>query len=119
MGGDAARARTHFDRAVELSKGKSASAYVAMAASVAQPARNHEEFDQLLEKALAIESRRGARYPSGDAHRPETCAHPAGGIDELFTAAGDASPAAPRLAVSPPVPAPRSPSVRRFRRKNV
>ena len=54
MGGDAARARKHFERAVELSKGKSASAYVAMAASVAQPAQNKEEFEQLLEQALAV-----------------------------------------------------------------
>ena len=54
MGGDAARARKHFERAVELSKGKSASAYVAMAASVAQPANDKEEFEKLLEQALAV-----------------------------------------------------------------
>jgi predicted anti-sigma-YlaC factor YlaD len=54
MGGDAARARKHFERAVELSKGKSASAYVAMAVSVAQPAGNKEEFTKLLEEALAV-----------------------------------------------------------------
>ena len=54
MGGDAARARTHFDRAVVLSQGKSASAYVAMAVSVAQPAGNKEEFEKLLAQALAV-----------------------------------------------------------------
>ena len=54
MGGDAARARKHFERAVELSKGKSASAYVAMAASVSQPAQNRQEFDEMIEKALAV-----------------------------------------------------------------
>ena len=54
MGGDAARARKHFERAVALSKGKSASVYVAMAISVAQPAGNKEEFEALLEQALAV-----------------------------------------------------------------
>lgn len=54
MGGDPARARQHFERAVELSRGKSASAYVAMAVSVAQPAGNKEEFEKLLEQALAV-----------------------------------------------------------------
>ncbi len=54
MGGDAARARQHFERAVELSQGKSASAYVAMAVSVAQPAQNKDEFLKLLDQALAV-----------------------------------------------------------------
>ena len=54
MGGDPARARKHFERAVELSKGKSASAYVAMAVSVAQPAQNKDEFVKLLDQALAV-----------------------------------------------------------------
>lgn len=54
MGGDAARARQHFDRAVELSKGRSASAYVAAAVSIAQPAGNREEFEALIDQALAV-----------------------------------------------------------------
>ena len=54
MGGDPVRARKHFERAVELSKGKSASAYVAMAVSVAQPAQNKDEFVKLLDQALAV-----------------------------------------------------------------
>ncbi len=54
MGGDAARARQHFERAVELSKGHSASAYVAMAVSVAQPAGNKDEFTSLIDRALAV-----------------------------------------------------------------
>jgi hypothetical protein len=55
FGGNAARARAHFDRAVELSNGKSAFAYVAMAASVAQPAGDRTAFERLLTSALAIE----------------------------------------------------------------
>jgi predicted anti-sigma-YlaC factor YlaD len=104
MGGDAGRARKHFDRAVELSKGQSASAYVAMAASVAQPAQNREEFDALLEKALAIDpddvpdSRLATIIAQQRARILQSR------VDELFTAAGALSPAAPRLAVAPPVP---------------
>lgn len=55
IGGSAQRARRHFDRAVELSGGQSAFAYVTMATSVAQPARDRAEFVRLLEQALAID----------------------------------------------------------------
>ncbi len=54
-GGSPARARTHFDRAVALSGGQSAFAYVTMASSVAQPAKNRAEFERLLRAALAID----------------------------------------------------------------
>lgn len=55
LGGNATRARAHFDRAVALAKGESAVAYVMMAESVARPARNRAEFERLLRAALAIE----------------------------------------------------------------
>ena len=54
LGGSPERARGHFDRAVARSKGKSAFAYVTLAASVAQPAKNRAEFERLLHAALAI-----------------------------------------------------------------
>ena len=54
-GGSPARARTHFDRAVALSGNQSAFAYVTMATSVAQPAKNRAEFERLLRAALAID----------------------------------------------------------------
>lgn len=102
MGGDAARARKHFERAVELSKGKSASAYVAMAASVAQPAQDKEEFEKLLEQALAVnpDDMPDTRLATLIAQRRARILQ--GRVDELFTEAGDA--AAPRLATAPPVP---------------
>ena len=57
--GDAAeaakRARKHFERAVELSKGLDASPYVSLAEAVAIPAENKKEFEELLGKALAID----------------------------------------------------------------
>lgn len=55
LGGSATRARAHFDRAVELSNGNSAFAYVTFASSVAQPAKNRTEFERLLNAALAID----------------------------------------------------------------
>jgi predicted anti-sigma-YlaC factor YlaD len=55
LGGSAVRAREHFDRAVALSNGESAFAYVALATGVAQPARDRAEFERLLRAALAID----------------------------------------------------------------
>jgi hypothetical protein len=55
LGGSVERARKHFTRAVELSEGQSAFAYVTLAASVALPSRNREEFERLLKQALAID----------------------------------------------------------------
>jgi len=48
------RARRHFERAVELSGGRSASAYVTFAESVSVAEQNRTEFLQLLDKALAV-----------------------------------------------------------------
>jgi hypothetical protein len=55
LGGNPVRARADFERAVALSKGQSAFAYVTMAASVAQPEKNRAEFERLLRAALAID----------------------------------------------------------------
>ena len=55
LGGSPARAKEHFDRAVALSNGQSAFAYVAMATGVAQPARDKREFERLLTAAIAID----------------------------------------------------------------
>lgn len=55
VGGSPARARAHFDRAVAISKGESAFPYVALATSVAQPAKGRAEFERLLRAALAVD----------------------------------------------------------------
>ena len=104
MGGDAARARKHFERAVELSKGKSASAYVAMAASVSQPAQNRQEFDEMLEKALAVNPDEVPDIRLATIIAQKRARILQSRVDELFTAAGAVSPSAPRLAVALPVP---------------
>jgi predicted anti-sigma-YlaC factor YlaD len=62
MGGSVARARTHFDRAVELSRGLSVDPYVTMALSVAVPAEDRAEFVALLEAALAIDVNKEPRW---------------------------------------------------------
>lgn len=55
-GGDAARrAREHFERAVTLSDGKSASPAVALAEAVAVRQQDRKGFEELLGRALAID----------------------------------------------------------------
>ena len=48
------RMRQHFERALELSKGKRAATYVSFAENADVPAQNSAEFKSMLEKALAI-----------------------------------------------------------------
>ncbi len=49
------RARRHFQRAVELSGGRAAGPYVALAESVAIQIQSRSEFEELLGRALAID----------------------------------------------------------------
>ena len=55
MGGSPTRARMHFERAVELSEGKTPGPYVTLAASVSVAEQNRAEFVRLLEQALAVD----------------------------------------------------------------
>ena len=55
LGGSPERARQHFERAVELSKGLDAAPFVAFAIGVSVQAENRAEFEQLLKRALAID----------------------------------------------------------------
>jgi predicted anti-sigma-YlaC factor YlaD len=55
MGGSLQRARDHFDRAVELSAGRLASPYVALAENVSVRSQNREEFENLLAAAMAVD----------------------------------------------------------------
>ncbi|GAB6391990.1 MAG: putative lipoprotein/TRAP transporter TatT component family protein [Treponematales bacterium] len=55
MGGDPARAETHFARAVEKSRGLLAGPYVSYAQAVCVPAQNYAAFRENLGKALAID----------------------------------------------------------------
>ena len=55
VGGSPQRAREHFNRAVALSGGQSAFAYVTFASSVSAPEKNRGEFERALEQALAVD----------------------------------------------------------------
>ena len=55
VGDPAVRAREHFERAMELSGGQLASPLVALAESVALAEQNRAEFEDLLQRALAID----------------------------------------------------------------
>lgn len=54
-GGSVERARAHLSRALELSRGSRAAPLVAFAQTVSVSTQNRSEFQQLLEKALAID----------------------------------------------------------------
>jgi len=49
-------ARTHFERAVALSNGALASPYLALAESFSVPAQNRDEFENLIDRALSIDT---------------------------------------------------------------
>ena len=55
LGGSAARAREHFNRAVELQHGRSPGPYVALATGVVLAAQDRAEFEKLLQTALAMD----------------------------------------------------------------
>jgi predicted anti-sigma-YlaC factor YlaD len=55
-GDPAERSRAHFDRAVELSEGRTAGPYVALAEAVAAQNQDLAAFDRLLGQALAIDA---------------------------------------------------------------
>lgn len=55
LGGSEEKARFHFNKAVELTNGSSASAYVSLATTVSIANQDRQEFTNLLEKALSID----------------------------------------------------------------
>ncbi len=55
MGGSLDRARQHFHRAVELSRGLKAGPYVTLAENVSIQSQDRREFEEMLHRALAID----------------------------------------------------------------
>src|SRR5438128_6684954 len=55
QGDPAARARMHFDREVELTRGQLASPFVSLAEAISVPSDNRAEFESLLQRALAVD----------------------------------------------------------------
>ncbi|MDX1388608.1 MAG: TRAP transporter TatT component family protein, partial [Acidobacteriota bacterium] len=55
MGGSIEKAREHYARAVELSKGTRASPHLTLATSVSIPEQDRDEFEMLMAKTLEID----------------------------------------------------------------
>ena len=55
LGGDKAKAETHFNLALEKSRGLAAGPYISYAMAVCVPAQDYDAFKENLEKALAID----------------------------------------------------------------
>ena len=55
MGGSVDRAREHFERAIALSKGEKPGPYVTLAETVSVMKQDRKEFEDLLNRALAID----------------------------------------------------------------
>lgn len=55
MGGSEKKARDHFKAALSISKGEKASPYISLASTVCVKNQNGREFEELLNKALAID----------------------------------------------------------------
>jgi predicted anti-sigma-YlaC factor YlaD len=55
LGGNPARARDHFTKAIEIQKGLSPGPYVSLATGVAVPNQDRQEYERLLKEALAID----------------------------------------------------------------
>ena len=55
MGGDLKKAREHYEQALAISRGRSATPYLSLATSVTVKEQNLGEFKELLRKALAID----------------------------------------------------------------
>ena len=55
LGGSEERARQHFARAIEIQKGLSASPYLGLALGLVKSKQDRREFEQLLQRALAID----------------------------------------------------------------
>jgi tetratricopeptide (TPR) repeat protein len=55
LGGSEERARQHFARAIEIQKGLSASPYLSLALGLVKSKQDRREFEQLLQRALAID----------------------------------------------------------------
>jgi predicted anti-sigma-YlaC factor YlaD len=84
MGGSTARARRHFDRAVELSGGNDPGPYVTLAASVAAPAQNRDEFVKLLEHAVGIDPDKNLSMRLPTLIAQKRARHLLSRVDDLF-----------------------------------
>jgi predicted anti-sigma-YlaC factor YlaD len=84
MGGSKERARKHFDRAVELSKGLDPGPYVTFASSISVATGNKTEFVKLLETAIAIDPDQNRATRLATLVNQKRARHLLSRVDELF-----------------------------------
>jgi predicted anti-sigma-YlaC factor YlaD len=92
MGGSPERARRHFERAVALSKGLSASAYLSYATGVLVPQQKRGEFVELLNRALAIDIDAAPSLRLANVLAQEQARFLLEHLDELFLSDPNTSP---------------------------
>lgn len=92
MGGSPARARQHFERAVELSEGTQAGPFVSYAVGVALPAGDRAGFERLLEQALAVDPERDPSQRLANTIAQRRARHLLARADELFGGAPGVAP---------------------------
>jgi predicted anti-sigma-YlaC factor YlaD len=83
-GGSVERARQHYARSVELSRGLRAWPHVTLAESVAVGAQDRQEFEALLRKALAVDPDREKPLRLANLIAQERARWLLGRMDELF-----------------------------------
>jgi predicted anti-sigma-YlaC factor YlaD len=83
-GGSVERARAHYARSVELSRGLRAWPHVTLAESVAVGAQDRQEFEALLKKALAVDPDREKPLRLANLIAQERARWLLGRMDELF-----------------------------------
>ena len=96
LGGSPERARAHFVRAVDLSHGRRASAYVTLAQTVSVMTQNRREFRDLLDKALAIDPDRVPNQRLATLVVQQQARKLLQREDDLFLDSDDANPKEPK-----------------------
>jgi predicted anti-sigma-YlaC factor YlaD len=84
MGSSVERAREHFARAVELSRGVDASPYVTFASSISVETQDRAEFEELLNSALMIDPDEEPSLKLLNLILQKRARHLLGLVDELF-----------------------------------
>ena len=85
MGGSAERAKRHFERAMELSRGEKVSPLVTLAETVSVRSQDRKEFLDLLDRALAFDARKEApEYRLANLVAQRKARRLKGRVDELF-----------------------------------
>ena len=84
LGGSEERARAHFQRAVELSEGRKAGPYVALAGGLVVGNQDREEFEALLRSALTVDPDAAPSFRLANLIAQRRARHLLSRGDELF-----------------------------------